>query len=108
MRYRTAAALATATLLTIAALGAQSAPRSTYLTPPKAVVDILDAAPTPAVVASPDRKVLAVTERRSMPTMAELSQPILRLGGARVNPRTNGLQQRTGHVHSLMLVSIAD
>jgi dipeptidyl aminopeptidase/acylaminoacyl peptidase len=109
MRYRTSAALAVGTLLAIAVLGAQSTPpRTTYLVPPKAVVDILDTAPTPAVVASPNRKVLAVTERRSMATIAELSQPVLRLGGARVNPKTNGLQQRTGQVHSITLVSIAD
>ena len=92
-----------------AALAAQSPQTaSTYLTPPKVVVDILDVPPIPAVIVSPDRRVLAIAERVSMPTMAELSQPVVRLGGARISPKTNGLQQRTGRVHAITLASIAD
>jgi dipeptidyl aminopeptidase/acylaminoacyl peptidase len=101
--------VAVAVFAAAAALVAQSAQTaSTYLTPPKVVVDILDAAPIPAVVVGPNRRVLAITERLSMPTMVELSQPIVRLGGARVSPRTHGIQQRTGRVHAITLVSIGD
>jgi dipeptidyl aminopeptidase/acylaminoacyl peptidase len=109
MRLRLAAVAAVATLTAVPGLVAQSArTRSTYLVPPKAVVDILDAAPAPGVVPSPDGKFLAVTERLSMPTIAELSQPILRVGGARISPKTNGLQQRTGRTHTIALITIAD
>jgi dipeptidyl aminopeptidase/acylaminoacyl peptidase len=73
-----------------AGLSAQSAPSSTYLTPPKAIVDILDAPPLPGVTVSPGRDTVALLPRRSMPSIAELSQPVLRLAGIRINPANNG------------------
>ena len=109
MHLRRTALVASALLTATAALVAQSSsPRSTYLTPPKVVVDILDAAPTPGVIVGPDRKTIALTHRRSMITIAELSQPIERLAGYRINPRTNGLQQVTGATFGITLKGIAD
>jgi dipeptidyl aminopeptidase/acylaminoacyl peptidase len=61
-----------------------------YLTPPKVVADIMDAEPLPAVTLSPDRRTMLLLHRRSMPTIAEVSAPFYRLGGSRINPRTNG------------------
>jgi dipeptidyl aminopeptidase/acylaminoacyl peptidase len=61
-----------------------------YLTPPKTIVDILDAEPTPTVTPSPDHRTLAIFRRRSMPTIAEVAEPMLRLGGHRINPKING------------------
>jgi dipeptidyl aminopeptidase/acylaminoacyl peptidase len=92
MRIRHAAAAAAVVVLVTAALSAQApAPASSgYLTPPKAIVDILDADPLPTVVVSPNHEVMAVLPRRSMPSIAEVSQPMLRLAGIRINPRTNG------------------
>jgi dipeptidyl aminopeptidase/acylaminoacyl peptidase len=60
---------------------------SAYLTPPKEIVDILEAAPQPTVTIAPDRDTIAVTTRSSMPTIEELAQPMLRLAGIRLNPR---------------------
>jgi dipeptidyl aminopeptidase/acylaminoacyl peptidase len=68
----------------------QAAAPNGYLTPPKAIVDILDAEPLPTVFASPDGKTLAIYRRRSMPTIAEVAEPMLRLGGHRINPKING------------------
>ncbi len=86
----------------------QAATTSGYLTPPKVVVDILDAPPTPTVIVSPDHRTVALLNRRSMPTVAELAQPIHRIAGARINPKTNGRQQRGGNVIAITLKSIAD
>jgi len=61
-----------------------------YLTPPKAISDIMDAEPLPGVSLSPDRTVMLLSHRRSMPSIAEVSAPFYRLAGARINPRTNG------------------
>jgi dipeptidyl aminopeptidase/acylaminoacyl peptidase len=61
-----------------------------YKLPPQEVVDILDAPQAPAVMVSPDRSVLVMAHRRNMPTIAEMSQPMLRLAGLRMNPVTNG------------------
>jgi dipeptidyl aminopeptidase/acylaminoacyl peptidase len=79
-----------------------------YLTPPKIIVDILDAPPTPAVTLDPTRQTLAILERRSMPTIADLAQPVYRLAGTRINPKTNGPQQRTGALFAITLKSIAN
>jgi dipeptidyl aminopeptidase/acylaminoacyl peptidase len=86
------AALVTLVSLAGSGLVAQSGakPAGGYLTPPKSIVDVLDAAPLPTVVVSPSHDTLAVQPRRSMPPLAELSQPMLRLAGLRINPRTNG------------------
>ncbi|HTI38070.1 MAG TPA: prolyl oligopeptidase family serine peptidase [Vicinamibacterales bacterium] len=100
---------ATAIIATITTLDAQSASRSAttgYQLPPKVIVDILDAPPTPTVVVGPNRKLIALLERRSMPTIAELAEPIYRVAGERINPKTNGRQQRTGGITAITLKSI--
>ena len=82
--------------LALACVGAVVHPafgQAHYQLPPKAIVDILDAKPLPTVAVSPSRQEIALLERSSMPTIAELSQPMLRLAGARINPRTNGPQR---------------
>ncbi len=61
-----------------------------YLTPPKVVADIMDAEPLPGVTLSPDRRTLLLSHRHSMPSIAQVSAPFYRLGGSRINPRTNG------------------
>ena len=92
MRIRHVAAATAAGLFAAVAVQAQTAApaRSGYLTPPKAVVDILDAEPLPTVVVSPTHETMLLLSRRSMPAIAEVSQPMLRLAGIRINPRTNG------------------
>src|SRR5687767_5648613 len=81
-----------ATLLALAVTVAASlsAQNAAYLSPPKNIVDIMTAEPLPAVSVSPARDVIAMMSRTSMPAIAEVSQPMLRLAGLRINPRTNG------------------
>jgi dipeptidyl aminopeptidase/acylaminoacyl peptidase len=81
--------IAVVTFVLAAATAYAQAPASGYLLPPKAIVDILDAAPPSNVEVSPARDVVALLDRASMPTIAELSQPFYRLAGVRINPRTN-------------------
>jgi len=112
MRKRTFA-FAVALLMTASAVQygqtrQQAGAASGYLTPPKVIVDMLDAAPTPSVIVSPDHHAIALLSRRSMPTIAELAEPIHRIAGTRINPKTNGRQQRGGTVTGITLKSIAD
>jgi len=86
---------------------AQTSDAPKYQMPPKEVVDAFDAAPLPAAVLSPPKQVLALSYRRAYPTIAELSQPILRLAGGRVNPNTNG-PQRTANIYAITLKKISD
>ncbi|HET9440659.1 MAG TPA: hypothetical protein VFO52_10835, partial [Longimicrobiales bacterium] len=71
-------------------LPAYSFAQDGYLKPPQVVMDILDAPAFPQVQVSPDRTRLLLIERANMPAIADLAQPMLRLAGARINPRTFG------------------
>src|SRR6267143_49051 len=93
-------------LLTLAGGPALSA-QAPYKAPPPDVVAILDAPPLPAAVVSPDRTSILLIEQRSMPTVAELARPWLRLAGSRINPRTNGPRQPS-LVTGLVLKRVAD
>lgn len=61
-----------------------------YQQPPAPIADILDTKPTPTPSLSPDRTTLALFDRANLPPIAELAEPMLRLGGYRINPRNNG------------------
>ena len=63
-----------------------------YKLPPKEVVDILDAPPTPTVSESPAGDILAIIEYEPMPSIADLSRPILRIAGIRIAPALNSRQ----------------
>src|SRR5262245_21627410 len=58
-----------------------------YVLPPKAIVDAFDAEPLPTTMLSPNKQVVALIKARSYPTIAELSQPMYRLAGSRINPK---------------------
>ena len=76
------------------ALAAVTAPALTaqdgYRLPPQEIVDILDAPQAPGVAVSADGNWLILSHRRNMPSLADMSQPMLRIGGRRINPATNG------------------
>ncbi len=75
-----------------AALVPCAAGQEPYKTPPKEVVDILDAPPTPSVTMSPAGDSMLLVERESMPSIAYLSEPILRIAGMRITPAYNSRQ----------------
>lgn len=82
------AAAVPALTLPVAAVAQEAA--ATYQQPPAPIAQILDAKPNPGVSVSPDRKTLLLTDRSNLPSIAELSEPMLRLAGYRINPRNNG------------------
>jgi dipeptidyl aminopeptidase/acylaminoacyl peptidase len=88
-RFRIAFGVAAILALTAAAPPALLS-QETYKEPPAPIAQILDAPPIPAVSVSPDRAWLLVMERRSLPSIAEVAGPELRLAGERISPRTNG------------------
>lgn len=115
MRYVRLAVVGLGLAVASLALHAQTQPQpaaSGYLLPPKAIVDILDAPPPPTAELSPARDTIVLLERDSMPTIAELAQPMLRLAGVRINPRTNGPYRTTNgpstRYRKLTLKTIAD
>ena len=104
-RAATTALLAALTLGPAAPGLAQEA--TGYLTPPAEIADILDAPPTPQALVSPSRDTVALLARPAMPSIAEVSRPMLRIAGFRLNPRTNG-PHASGGVNRITLKRIED
>jgi dipeptidyl aminopeptidase/acylaminoacyl peptidase len=89
---------------------ASDAPK--YVLPPRPIVDLFDAEFLPSTTVSPNRQVVALTKARAYPTITELAQPMLRLAGLRVNPKTNGRHRASGlagtGIQTITLKKIAD
>lgn len=78
-----------------------------YRQPSPDIVKILDAPVTPGVSLNPQRTLMVLIERETMPPVSELAKPMLRLAGDRINPQTNGpftLARNTG----LTLKNVSD
>jgi dipeptidyl aminopeptidase/acylaminoacyl peptidase len=61
-----------------------------YQQPPAPIAQILDTLPSAAPSLSPDRDTLALFDRSNLAPISELAEPMLRLGGYRINPRNTG------------------
>ncbi len=61
-----------------------------YQKPPQRVLGVLDAPPPPSVVFSPTHERMLLVQGVNYPSIADLAEPMLRLAGLRINPRTNG------------------
>ncbi len=78
-----------------------------YKLPPKEVIAILDAPPTPRVSMSPARDLMLLIEYETMPSIAYVSQPMYRIAGIRMTPRNNSRQVLSFNT-SLTLKKIKD
>src|SRR5450759_3161839 len=85
--------LKTTILLVLAALFLSGA--TPYRKPPQAVLDVLNSPPTPTLAISPTRHFAMQGQPVRYPPIAELAQPMLRIAGMRINPKTNGLHNTT-------------
>lgn len=75
-----------------------------YRTPPKEIVDVVDAPPTPSLIAGPgDWAVLA--QAPVLLSIADLAQAELKLAGQRFNPQTHE-QTRTPYFVDLRLLNV--
>ena len=63
---------------------------SSYQQPPKRVLEALNAPGTPQLSVSPAKKHGLLIEPARYPAIAELAEPMHRLAGVRLNPKTNG------------------
>jgi dipeptidyl aminopeptidase/acylaminoacyl peptidase len=97
----------TAAIILLICVSLVAAAQQEYKKPPQEIIDAFDVPPLPAAILSPSHQVMALTYRKAFPSIAELSQPMLRLAGARINPRTNG-PQRTAGIYAITIKQIAD
>jgi len=86
---------------------AQANETTKYQMPASAMVDMVDAAQIPQTSLSPTNEWLMLLERPALPSVAELSQPELRLAGLRINPRNNELS-RSNYATAIKLVRLND
>ncbi|MGH9673165.1 MAG: S9 family peptidase [Bryobacteraceae bacterium] len=78
-----------------------------YQKPPQAILDVLNAPVLPAVSVNPSRTHLVLAERDRYPSIATVSQPMLRLAGSRINPKNNGPHRTTGDITAIRLKPLA-
>src|SRR5437870_5858579 len=107
MRKREFVLAATLIITASAMLFAQSIQAPRYQLPPKEIIDAFEAPPLPQAILSPSRQVMALLYRRANPMIAELSRPMLRLAGARIDPPTNG-PHLTSRIYAVTLKTISD
>lgn len=69
---------------------------SGFMQPGPDIVKMLDVAPTPDIIVSPDGTRMVLVRRRNLPGIAERAVPMVGLGGIRVNTRTNGPYDSSG------------
>jgi dipeptidyl aminopeptidase/acylaminoacyl peptidase len=80
---------------------------SVYRKPDQVIVDIVDAPRTPHVRLDPTLEWMILAQRPTYPSIAELAEPELRLGGMRFRPQTHA-PSRTWPYFDLRLVRISD
>ena len=107
MRKRLLVITAAVIVAACTTLLAQNSEAPRYQLPPKDVIDAFEAPPLPQGILSPSKQVMALLYRRPNPTIAELSRPMLRLAGARINPATNG-PHLTARIYGITLRKISD
>jgi dipeptidyl aminopeptidase/acylaminoacyl peptidase len=90
-----------------AVLAASSLFAQGYKQPPKEVLDVLNIPASPSTSVSPARDRIAMLTPLRYPPIAELAQPMLRLGGIRINPDING-RYGSPYFVSVVLKNIAD
>jgi len=90
-----------------AATAPGAAAQGIYQKAPKAVRDVLDAPPFPHPVASPPNDAFLLLRGDPYPPISDLSEPVLRLAGVRLNPKTNG-QHRAPYWRSITYLPFRD
>jgi dipeptidyl aminopeptidase/acylaminoacyl peptidase len=94
-------------LLLIAFVTSAPAQESTYMKPPQAILDVLNAPEPPQVSVSPTRDVMLMSNQLRYPPIADVAAPMLRLAGSRIDPATNG-PHRAQYSVALSLKNIND
>ncbi len=97
--------LAILLMLSVSWLKAQQ-PASGYQQPSKVITDLVDAPLTPSVSIGPDQETMLLISQPGYPSIEEVAQEELRIGGIRINPKNNA-SSRAGYSDGLRLQSIS-
>ncbi|MBI9065986.1 MAG: prolyl oligopeptidase family serine peptidase [Salinivirgaceae bacterium] len=94
-------------LLSLLSIQLHSQKQITYKTPPEEILKLVDAPTTPYIIIDPTGEWLLQLNNPGMPSIAEVSQPELRIAGLRINPATNN-KSRAFHSDSLSLTNLSN
>src|SRR5580658_4494872 len=78
-----------------------------YQKPSKEVLDILNAPTLPTLSVNPTHTYATLSQAARFPSIAEVSEPMLRIAGIRIDPRTNGLHL-AAHSISIEIVKLPE
>lgn len=95
-QHKLALALGAAALtasLSFAPAAAANAVKLNYQVPAQAIVDIVDAAPSPSAALSPNSEYLLTLSFPSLPSIEDLAADELKLAGRRINPANYSVSQ---------------
>ncbi len=94
-------------LLAMVTIGTQALGQEPYKKPPQEVIAILDSPPFPRSITSPSGDFLLLVDYETMPPISYLAQPLLRLAGMRITPKSNSRQQMIFNT-GLKLISLKE
>ncbi|MCK4530309.1 MAG: hypothetical protein KAU44_03960 [Candidatus Marinimicrobia bacterium] len=77
----------------------------TYQKPPQDILDLVDVQRAPSVLIDDNKEYMVLLYRDTYKTIAELSEGELRLGGLRINPKTN-IGSRTNYYNDIKIKNI--
>lgn len=95
-------------VIAIALLAGLAFAQQKYEKPPQAILDVLNAPLPPTLFLSPTREMLALAQPMVYPTISDLAEPMLRLAGVRINPRTNAERSYISYWTGVTLKRISD
>ena len=78
-----------------------------YQKPPKEILDLVEAPPAPSVIIDDKGENVALLYRDSYKSIQELSETEMRLGGLRINPKTN-IGSRTNYYNNIEVKKATD
>lgn len=78
-----------------------------YQKPPKEILDLVDVSLAPSVSIDDNYEFAILLYRDAYKTITELSETEMRLGGLRINPKTN-IGSRTNYSNNIKVLNIAD
>ncbi len=106
-KNRTVSILLLWPLILIMGIG-QASGQQKYQKPPREVLDVLNAPLPPTPFLSPTLDRLALAQPMIYPAISDLAEPMLRLAGVRVNPRTNAERSYIQYWTALTIKRISD
>ena len=76
-----------------------------YQTPPKEILELVDVSLPPRVLLDENKRFMIYLYRANYKSINELSDPEIKLGGLRLNPKTSS-RSRTNYYNNVMVVNM--